>query len=203
MGKRVGCVTFCGSLLFAGAFSAPSKPLTSSRTVTRSSLGGFTSLSLESWTLSGYNDAVGDVSIPANVPGLAHLALLEADILPIDPLYRMQELNYTWVAQTNWTYSTAFPTPTDLVTLMKEMSSTSSHEQVVSSCFLNLDGVDTAATIFFNGVNLGKVNNLFKQHTFDVSALLNSDGTNNTLTIAFQNALMPSRAVKHTHTMYR
>jgi hypothetical protein len=33
------------------------------------------------------------------------------------------------------------------------------------------------------------VNNLFKQHAFDVSALLNSDGTNNTLVIAFQNAL--------------
>ena len=44
------------------------------------------------------------------------------------------------------------------------------------------------ATITLNGVKLGFVNNLFKEHRFDVSSVL-ADSGDNTLVVEFQNAL--------------
>lgn len=83
--------------LCASGSAEPSRLLTTSRTITNSAVVPQTSQTIDSWTLSGTNAAVGDVSIEAKVPGQAHLALLDAGILSTDPYYRYQELNYSWV----------------------------------------------------------------------------------------------------------
>ena len=63
------------------------------------------------WTVTNAN---GSISVPASVPGVAHMALMEANILTEDPLYRYNELNYAWVALEDFTYTGIFDTPSGL-----------------------------------------------------------------------------------------
>ncbi|KAL4228976.1 hypothetical protein ACF0H5_012016 [Mactra antiquata] len=46
-------------------------------------------------------------SIPANVPGDVHTALMKAGILE-DPYYRYNDVKYSWVGYSDWIYSTTF-----------------------------------------------------------------------------------------------
>ena len=54
------------------------------------------------WTCTNAN---GSIAVPATVPGVAHQALRNAGILPGDPLYRYNELDFGWVTRENWTFS--------------------------------------------------------------------------------------------------
>ncbi|CAN0503445.1 unnamed protein product, partial [Ectocarpus sp. 12 AP-2014] len=60
-----------------------------------------------SWTLRNDN---GTIAVPATVPGHVHLDLLAAGVLHQgDPYFGTNELAYSWVALTNWTYVLTLP----------------------------------------------------------------------------------------------
>ncbi|CAM9824466.1 unnamed protein product, partial [Ectocarpus fasciculatus] len=60
-----------------------------------------------SWTLRNDN---GTIAVPATVPGHVHLDLLAAGVLDEgDPYFGTNELAYSWVALTEWTYVLTLP----------------------------------------------------------------------------------------------
>ena len=97
-------------------------------------------------------------------------------------------MNYSWVATTNWTFTASFATPA-AVLAARDAATAARRGAVAAGCFLNLDGVDTISTVTLNGAPLGATDDLFKSFRFDVSAALAPAGANNTLVIAFENAL--------------
>uniref|UniRef100_A0A1A8CE61 Beta-mannosidase n=1 Tax=Nothobranchius kadleci TaxID=1051664 RepID=A0A1A8CE61_NOTKA len=127
-------------------------------------LGVFSEPSVElglngKWRLSNSN---GSVSVPAPVPGCVHTALMQQQYIQ-DPYFRFNDLSYRWIAHDNWTYMTSFNVSAQL--------------RVKQKVLLVFDGVDTVATILFNGFMVGRTDNMFRRYDFSVSHLLR-DGEN-------------------------
>ena len=99
----------------------------------------------------------GDIDCAAAVPGDNFSALLNAGIIE-DPYYRDNEKNLQWIGQCDWSYSRDF-------TVDEEMLSS-------RSIYLNLDGVDTIASVFLNGRKTGNVENMFRRYRLEVKKLL-------------------------------
>jgi len=165
-----------GLLAVRAVSAGTARPISTSRAVVTSGMISATKWELDSWVLSGSNPAAGEISVPATVPGNAHLALMDAGILDTDPLFRYQETNYSWVrgcrllprtcsplshrqtcrgccdyqvAETNWTYTSTFTTPADVLNL-RALGATP--KNVAAGCFLALDGVDTVS-----GISVGEI----------------------------------------------
>ena len=94
---------------------------------------------------------------PARVPGCVHLDLQRQGLIP-DPFYRDNELRVQWVEEKDWEYRREF-----------HLASLPSPENKVELVF---EGLDTLATVFFNGIKLGQTANMFRLYRFDVSPLL-------------------------------
>ncbi len=102
------------------------------------------------------------------MPGCVHTDLLAAGLIP-DPFLDANEDLVQWVADSDWTYSARFAVPDDV----------RSHDHVD----LVFEGLDTLATISFNGSEVATTANMHRTYRFDVAALL-ADGDNR-LTITF------------------
>lgn len=123
------------------------------------------------WTCSNQN---GSISVPAEVPGVVHMALRDAGILGSDPLFRFNELEHSWVSLENWTYTAHFSL---------DPSSTRDAE-LLATGVLQLNSVDTVADVWLNGVWLGSTNSAFVVWRLPTKfALLAGD---NVLTLHFQ-----------------
>ena len=107
--------------------------------------------------------------LPANIPGSVHTDLMASGRIP-DPFVADNEKRVLWVAESDWVYQTSFTCTDELL----------SEEKV----FLVCDGLDTLATVVFNGHELGRTDNMFRQYQWDVKSLLNAKGANE-LTISF------------------
>ncbi|MGI6565992.1 MAG: glycoside hydrolase family 2 protein [Firmicutes bacterium] len=92
-------------------------------------------------------------SIPAQVPGDNHSALLEAGKIP-DPYWGDNELAVQWVGRRSWEYSRKF-------TMDEEMLGE-------SSVFLNCDQLDTVADIYINDHHVASTDNMFRRYRFEV-----------------------------------
>ncbi|KAK5747008.1 hypothetical protein LTS12_022524 [Elasticomyces elasticus] len=114
-------------------------------------------LSGSDWTLS---DPGSNVSIPANLPSQAHLDLYAAGTID-DPLFALNEFSQRWVANSNWTYTSA------------PISGLSSNG---SSTWLLFNGLDTFASISFCGKYVASTDNQFRQYWFEISEILDSCG---------------------------
>ena len=90
------------------------------------------------------------VSVAAS-PGTVHGALMDAGVLPEDPLIGFNEQTYRWVALSNWTYSS---------TLDISPATISSY----GALELVLEQVDTFASVELNGVVLATLDNSFARH---------------------------------------
>ena len=66
----------------------------------------------------------------ATVPGCVHLDLQSAGVIQ-DPYYRYNYLDYRWIAQNDWSYSTTF-----------------SYSQ--GQLYLNFHGLDSVAAVYIN-----------------------------------------------------
>ncbi len=122
-------------------------------------------------TLSGtwrFRQANTSTWFPAQVPGGVHTDLMAADQIP-DPFVEDRELDVQWVAEKDWEYNRTFTLRADLM----------AEERI----FLVCDGLDTLADVFLNGVFLGKTDNMFRQHRWEVKPILKAD--ENELTICF------------------
>uniref|UniRef100_A0A8C5IH62 Beta-mannosidase n=2 Tax=Junco hyemalis TaxID=40217 RepID=A0A8C5IH62_JUNHY len=107
-----------------------------------------------SWQLRSGN---GSLSLPAEVPGCVHTALLCQGLIQ-DPYYRFNDVMYRWISLDNWTYSRTFKTPFDIRKWQK-----------VNLVF---EGVDTVAQILLNNVTLGRTDNMFTRYSFDISSVI-------------------------------
>ncbi len=107
--------------------------------------------------------------VPAQVPGHVHLDLLRTGVIP-NPFERMHERDAAWVDSSDWIYDTTFSV-TDTET---------------GALFLRFGGLDTVADIWLNGELLGRTDNMFIPHEFDVTEKLHPG--ENHLEITFQSA---------------
>jgi beta-mannosidase len=107
--------------------------------------------------------------LPANVPGSVHTDLMANGRIP-DPFVADNEKRVQWVAEADWVYRTIFTCTRGLL----------SEEKVLLVC----DGLDTLATVFLNGHELGHTDNMFRRYQWEIKPLLNAKGAND-LTITF------------------
>ena len=56
------------------------------------------------WTLNNLD--VYNISVPASLPSQAHLDLWAAQVIG-DPYYYLNDFNLRWIAESNWTYTSA------------------------------------------------------------------------------------------------
>ncbi|ARQ67643.1 glycoside hydrolase family 2 protein [Streptomyces marincola] len=116
-------------------------------------------------------DHIAGRTIPAQVPGSAHLDLLAQDLIP-DPYLDRVEEELVWAHRTDWRYATTVeaevPAPDERVDLVFE-------------------GLDTVATVVLGGEVLGSTANMHRSYRFDVRHLLTGDAAD--LVVTFRSAL--------------
>ncbi len=110
--------------------------------------------------------------LPAAVPGDVHTSLAAAGRLD-PPFYHMNVEKCQWVERREWWYRTTFTGP--------NLSGTDRQ-------LLIFDGLDTFATIYLNGEEIGSHANMFVAATFDVTGRLRP-GQPNTLAVRFDPVL--------------
>lgn len=110
------------------------------------------------WTLVSHSAHGGgrDISVPARVPGCVHLDLMAAGVIP-DPFFGRNEEEVQWVARRDWRYERRF-------TL--ESAFPASGEGVRRQ--LVCEGLDTFAGLELDGEPLGRAENMFVPHRFDL-----------------------------------
>lgn len=115
--------------------------------------------------------------LSATVPGCVHTDLLANQLIP-DPYYRDNEHGALWVGETDWVYRRSFTVEPELL----------AHTQVVLRCA----GLDTLATLWLNGSEVGRTNNQFRTWEFDVKSLLRPG--DNQIEVRFDSALLYGQA---------
>ena len=134
--------------------------------------GGLASLDLGGgmWTLQ---DEEKSLSLPAVVPGSTYTDLLRAAKIP-DPFYGDNNAKVQWVAEKSWSYERVFEASEELL----------ARQHIELACH----GLDTLATVWLNGQDLGRADNMFRSWTFDIKRYLQKGS--NQLRIRFD-ALAP------------
>ncbi|KAM8916124.1 beta-mannosidase isoform 3-T4 [Spinachia spinachia] len=135
------------------------------------------------WSLSNSD---GSVFLGAEVPGCVHSALRQQGFIK-DPYYRFNDVSYRWIAFDNWTYTTTFNASAQL----------RANQRVL----LVFDGVDTVASIWLNGIVIGKTDNMFRKYDFAVRDLL-SDG-DNVLKVSLSSPVLYASEQRKAHSAYR
>jgi len=116
------------------------------------------------WSLSN-----SSVSLNATVPGDLVSSLALGGLYPgPDPLYGMNSKAFPIYNQGLWTFSTTFPSPV-----------------INTSYMLVIEGCKMASFVSLNNHSLGNTSSQFLRYVFDVSSVLVSQGTLNTLEITF------------------
>ena len=113
----------------------------------------------------------------AEVPGCVHTDLMAVNAIP-DPFYRDNELQVMWVGETDWVYRRAFDVDESLLT----------QETVLLHCA----GLDTLSTVWLNGVELGRTDNMFRTWEFDAKPHLRAG--DNEIVVQFDSALAYGQA---------
>src|SRR5829696_969705 len=96
--------------------------------------------------------------IPIPVPGDVHRALLDAGRIE-DPFYDRNEDGCAWIEDREWWYRMSFDGPGEPLEPDERLR-------------LVFHGLDTFATIYVNGEELGKHHNMFCEAVFDVGDLV-------------------------------
>ncbi len=137
------------------------------------------------WNLRDYAPGVGVAAgaqikpldagwLPIAVPGDVHRALLDAGRIE-DPFYDRNEDACAWMETREWWYRLDFEGPTEPVQPDERLQ-------------LVFHGLDTYATIWLNGGELGRHANMFREAVFDVTHKLRI-GEQNTLAVCFDRPL--------------
>ena len=118
-----------------------------------------------------------DRAIAAVVPGCVHLDLMRANLIP-DPYLDLNEALVQWVGRTDWEYLTTFEVGADAL----------AQERVDLVC----EGLDTVATIWINGVEVGRSENMHVEARFAIKEQLREG--ENAIAIRFDSAVHYARA---------
>jgi beta-mannosidase len=94
--------------------------------------------------------------LPARVPGHVHLDLQRNGVIP-DPFRALHELGVQWVDEEDWVYRTTFPFTPD---------------PALPRRVLRFEGLDTVATVFLNGAEVARHDDMFVPLELDVTELL-------------------------------
>ena len=111
--------------------------------------------------------------LDVGVPGDVHTALISAGRIE-DPFYDRNEDKCAWIEDREWWYRTTFRVPEEPL-------------QADERLCLVFHGLDTFATVWLNGEELGRHQNMFREAIFDVSTFLRPGG--NTLAVLFDRPL--------------
>ena len=117
-------------------------------------------------------DDSGWIEVP--VPGDVHRALLAAGRIE-DPFYDRNEEKCAWIEDREWWYRMDFTVPEQPLRPEERLR-------------LVFHGLDTFATIWLNGTEIGRHANMFREAVFDVGGLARF-GERNTLAILFDRPL--------------
>lgn len=117
----------------------------------------------------------------AQFPTNIHLDLIHHNIIP-DPSIGKNEIDVQWVGEKAWVYKTTFPSPA--VQLGKAV--------------LVFDGLDTYATVVFNGKEILKTKDMFIPERIDVTSLLRSN-EDNVLEITFASTYLIGKKLVEEH----
>ncbi len=98
----------------------------------------------------------------AQVPGDVHLDLMREGLIP-DPFVGMNADHALWVEQKDWWFRREFESPSGLAG---------------RRAVLVFHGLDHFATVWVNGHVVGRSDNMFIRHEFDVTDALKADGRN-------------------------
>lgn len=115
-----------------------------------------------SWTVRAVAGPIPDhvqgQEVPATVPGTIHTDLLAAGLIP-DPFLDDHERLVAWVGSCDWEYRASFVFDPDQV-------------DAAARTDLVFAGLDTVATVFVNGHEVGRTFNMHRSYRFAVSDLL-------------------------------
>ena len=109
------------------------------------------------WKLDDFGYGKEPISCPIAVPGDVQTALYEAKLIP-DPFWGRNELSVRWVGQSDWKIARTFSVGKEFLD--------------AGRVTLEMDEVDTFATIYVNGQEVGRTDNRFKPWRFDVTQCL-------------------------------
>jgi beta-mannosidase len=130
-------------------------------------------LATENWTFNKHNESKKH---KATVPGTVHTDLFANQLIP-DPFYGANEKQLQWIENEDWEYETFFSvTNTEL-----------SHENIE----LELNGLDTYATVFLNGIAILEADNMFRKWSLSVKNQLKKG--KNHLKIVFHSAVQKGK----------
>ena len=115
-------------------------------------------------------------TIQATVPGNAEIDLLNAKLIK-DPMVGDNVFELRKYESYQWMYSRTFPTP---------------KLEDGQRAILNLQGVDTLADVYVNNRLVGRPENMFIEHKFDITDYLSKIGTN-TIDIIIRSAPIESK----------
>ena len=121
-------------------------------------------------------DETGWIRVP--VPGDVHRALVAAGRIE-DPFYDRNEEKCAWIEDREWWYRIAFDGPEEPLRPDERLR-------------LVFHGLDTFATVWLNGEELGRHRNMFREAVFDVGDAVRFGGTN-TLAVLFDRPLDHAR----------
>ena len=116
--------------------------------------------------------------VPCALPGDIHSALLDRGLIP-DPYFASNEDAVRWMMERDWVLSRT-------VSL--------SAEQAASMNQIELDRVDTLATVRINGVDVGRCDNAFRRWRFAVDEGVLKAGDNH-FELAFDNPVAAAKAL--------
>ena len=106
------------------------------------------------WTFKKDSDSIW---LDAKVPGCVHTDLLNNKKIN-DPFIGLNEIDLQWIANENWIYKRSFSPDTDIFEM--------------GFVILRFQGLDTYASVFFNGNKVLKTDNMFHPWEIDVKHLL-------------------------------
>jgi len=106
--------------------------------------------------------------ITARVPGDVHSALIERRIID-NPYFGHNDAKCRWIETKEWWYRTQFD-------YAKGDRDEDRHELV-------FEGLDTFATVYVNGMEVGRTNNMFVEYVFDVTRIVRNG--KNTIAVKF------------------
>ncbi|MHA1341841.1 MAG: beta-mannosidase [Promethearchaeota archaeon] len=78
-----------------------------------------------------------------------------------DPFYGLNEFKVAWVYNSDWIYNLKFD-------ISEEYASIFDYKNII----LRFNGIDTIAEVLFNGVLLGKTENMFRSYNFNIKPYL-------------------------------
>lgn len=112
----------------------------------------------------------------AAVPGDVHSALIERKLIE-HPYYGHNDIKCRWIEQKEWWYRTKF-----------ELDEAPSRAERLELAF---EGLDTFATIYVNGLEIGRTANMHRRYVYDVTGIVNRG--RNTVAVKFDPLFLHNR----------